>query len=185
MSRFALPATILLLGALLGQSAIADEYTVAVGTPQTGTSIPPVRVGLGIPVSVNKSWSELSGAEKQAWRVFTDFLDANVTPPFPLPNIRGFLKKLEALPQYETGLGIERRDEIYLIVRVSETGDVNTVDIMRGAGTKATELSDTEKVLAYRFINALTTTKFSPAKVDGTAVASAFPMLIRSLRVLR
>lgn len=166
-------------------AAAADEYSIAMGTPHTGTSIPPGRVGLGIPVPIGKGWADLSVPEQQAWRAFTDLLEPEVTPPFPAPNIRALLRKLDFLQGYDSDPSRERRDEIFLIVRVTETGDVNTVDIMRGADQKATELTDPEKVLAYRYINALTTTKFSPALLNGKPVASAFPMQICSVRVIR
>lgn len=173
----------LCLGVLAATPALADEYTIAVGTPLTGSSIPRGRVGLGVPVSIDKTWQQLSEAEQQAWRRFTDLTDPAVTPPFPQPNIRGLLRKLEDLGRYPTGFfQIQRHDEAFLVVRVAETGEVKTVEIMRGADQNATELSDGEKVLAYVYINALTSTRFSPAQLDGKPVASAFPMQLALLR---
>jgi len=166
--------------------ALADEYTVAIGTPLLGTSIPPGRVGLGIAVSVDKSWAELSEVEQGVWRAYTELEDPQITPPFPQPNIRGFLRKLSYLPQYDDGEAkLAQRDEIFLIVRVSDSGDVGTVEIMRGANATAKELSPAENILAYRYIKALLATKFTPALLNGKPVASAFPLLVCQVTVLR
>jgi len=183
MFRLPVTAIVVLLGALLSQSAIADEYSMAIGRANTGTLIPSGRVGLGIPVSIDKSWAELTADEQQAWRKFTDLKSPEIIPPFPMPNIRSLLRKLESLPFHDNDSAIKRTDEIFVIVRISEKGAVTSVDIMRGTDTKARELTDMEKILAYRYANALTNTQFSPALLNGKPVASAYPMLIRSLRV--
>ena len=184
MFRTLLIAAVTAIGALASQPALADDYTISIGTPLTGTSLPPGRVGLGVAVPVNKRWAELSGEEQQRWREYTELLDADVTPPFPAPHIRAFLSKLALLHQYQVER-IEQRDEVYLIVRVAESGTVSAVDIMGGADGKSRELTDMEKLLAYRYVKALLATKFTPALYKGKPVASAFPMLVRSVTVLQ
>lgn len=185
MFRSLLLAAVTALGALASQPALADDYTISIGTPLTGTSIPPGRVGLGVEVSVNKSWAALSQEEQQRWREYTELVDAEVTPPFPAPNIRAFLSKLDMERKYEMDRAVEQRDEIYLIVRVSETGVVSAVDIMRGSDAQSRTLTNMEKLLAYRYVKALLTNRFTPALLKGTPVASAFPMLIQSVTKLQ
>lgn len=182
LSRFSLVLSLTCLS--LGH-AIADDYYIAVGTPLLGTSIPPGKVGLGIPVSVDKSWAQLNDAEKLAWRTYTELLDAEVVPPFPVPNLRGFLRKLDFDTRFDLVPQVERRTDIMLVVRVSETGEVTTVDIMHGSDKASKALSDADNVLAYRYIKALMATRFSPALLKGQPVASAFPMPVSHLTLTR
>ncbi len=181
MYRLIFGAVLLAMTAL----ASADDYHISIGTPLTGTSLPSGKVGLGIPVSVNKSWDQLSAKEQQAWREYTELLDPEVRPPFPTPHIRAFLSKLNLTEKFAIEQKIQREDEIYLVVRVSDKGEVSSVDLMRGADDKARELSDAEKVLAYRYVKALLATQFTPALYKGTPVASAFPMLVQFVTRLK
>lgn len=181
MFRSLLIAAVTAVGVLASQPALADDYTISIGTPLTGSSIPPGRVGLGVEVSVDKSWAALAPDEQQRWREYTELVDAEVTPPFPAPNIRAFLTKLALDRQYEMDRAVEQSDEIFLVVRVSETGVVSAVDIMRGSDSQSGTLTNMEKLLAYRYVRALLTTRFTPALLKGAPVASAFPMLIRSV----
>lgn len=177
-------ALIVLCSALFAGSAAADDYNVMIGEPPTGSSIPPGRVGLGIKVDVNKSWSKLSAEEQQCWREYTELTDPDVTPPFPQPNIGGFLRKLTIPEKLNYTDSIEHKEEMLLIVRVDEAGLVSKVEIMEGTGG-AKVLSDNDKVLAYRYIKALLATKFSPAMFKGQAAPSAFPMRISQTILMR
>jgi hypothetical protein len=166
--------------ALLSGQALADEYSIAFGTPPLGTTLPPNRVGLGIKVNVDKGWDALAEEDKLEWRSYTELLDPDITPPFPLPNLRGFLRKLVVPDKFQTIDRIQHTEGLLLIVRVSEKGDVHKVDIMEGSTKGARTLTDDERVLAYRYIKALQDTKFSPAMYKGQASPSAFPMHIHS-----
>lgn len=170
-------ALIVLCSALFAGSASADDYNIAIGTPPTGTSIPPGRVGLGIKVRVDKGWDKLSPEEQQVWRDYTELTDPDVTPPFPQPNIAGFLRKLTLPQRLNTTDTIEHKEEMLLVVRVDDAGVVSTVEIIEGTDGAKT-LSDNDKVLAYRYVKALLATKFSPAMFKGQAAPSAFPMRI-------
>jgi hypothetical protein len=167
----------LLMLSLAAGHAYADDYTIAIGTPITGTSLPPGRIGLGIPVSVDKSWDKLSAKEQLAWREYTELLDPQVTPPFPVPHIRSLLRLLELPPKLEVTDRVETNTEAMLIVRISEKGDVYSVDVMRGA-VEGAELTAMEKILVFRYVKALTKTKFSPAMMNGQPAPCAFPMLV-------
>ena len=177
-------ALLVLCTTLFSGSALADEYSVMIGTPLTGSSIPPGRVSLGIKVDVDKSWDKLTPQEKDAWREMTELVDPEVTPPFPVPNIRGLLRKLVTPDKFSFAANIERKDDLFLIVRINETGLVSSVDIMEGtAGAK--DLSDNDKLLAYIYIKALLETKFSPAMFKGQTAPSAFPLRISRTIQLR
>lgn len=178
MFPFLRAALVVLSSLSFAAGAQADDYSIMIGTPPTGSSIPPGRVGLGIKVSVDKSWDKLSPEEQQVWREYTELTDPQVTPPFPVPNIRGFLRKLQAPEKFNYTENIQRTEQIMLIVRVAETGIVRSVDIMEGTDG-AKKLSDQDRLLAYIYIQALMTTKFSPAMFNGQAAPSAFPMCIR------
>lgn len=184
MSHPVRAALFVLCSTLFAASAQADDYTIMIGTPPTGSSIPPGRVGLGIKVGVDKSWDKLTPQEQLVWREYTELTDPQVTPPFPLPNIRGFLRKLQTPEKFNFTENIQHKEEIFLIVRVAETGDVRSVDIMEGTDG-AKKLSDNDKLLAYVYINALMSTKFSPAMFNGQAAPSAFPMRIGQITNLR
>jgi hypothetical protein len=176
-----LRAALIVLGAtLLAGNAAADDYSILIGEAHTGSSIPRTKVGLGIKVGVDKSWDQLSPEERQEWREFTDLLQPEVIPPFPVPNIRGFLRKLTVPSKFEYTEDIERKEGLYLIVRISDKGDVTTVDIMEATTKEAKTLTDNEKILAYRYVTALLATKFSPATLNGQAMPCAFPMRISS-----
>lgn len=177
-------ALIVLCSAMVAGSAVADDYNIMIGVPPTGSSIPPGRVGLGIKVRVDKAWDKLLPEEQKIWREYTELTDPDVTPPFPQPNIAGFLRKLTVPDKYNFTDKIEHKEEMLLIVRVAETGVVSTVEIMEGTGGAKT-LSDNDKLLAYRYVTALLATKFSPAMFKGQAAASAFPMRINQTTQLR
>jgi hypothetical protein len=178
MSRFPRLALALLSCSLFNGHALADDYTVAIGTPITGTSIPPGRIGLGIPVSVEKSWEKLSSKEQLAWREYTELIDPQITPPFPQPNIRALLMRLERPPELQVTDRIQTKAQVLLVIRISETGTVHAVNVMRGAVEGAAALTPEENVLAVRYAYALTNTRFSPAKMNGQAVPCAIPMLV-------
>ena len=173
-------ALIALSATLLAGSAAADEYSIAIGEAHTGSSISRSRVGLGVKVGVDKSWAQLSPEEQQEWREFTELTQPDVVPPFPLPNIRGFLRKLTVPDKFNYTEDIERKEGLFLIVRVSDKGDVTTVEIMEGTTKEAKSLTDNEKILAYRYVTALLATKFSPATLNGQATPCAFPMRVLS-----
>lgn len=178
MSRALRSSLLVLCSALFAAGAHADDYTIMIGTPPTGSSIPPGRVGLGIKVGVDKSWDKLTPEEQQVWRDYTELTDPQVTPPFPTPNIRAFLRKLQAPDKFNVTDSIQHSEEILLIVRVAETGVVRSVDIMEGTDG-AKKLSDADRLLAYVYVSALMSTKFSPAMFNGQAAPSAFPMRVR------
>lgn len=177
-------ALIILCSALLAGSAFADDYNIMIGVPPTGSSIPPGRVGLGIKVRVDKAWDKLSPEEQQVWREYTELTDPDVTPPFPQPNIAGFLRKLTIPEKLNYTDSIEHKEDMLLIVRVDHAGQVSKVEIMEGTGGAKT-LSDNDKVMAYRYITALLATRFSPAMYKGQAAPSAFPMRISQSIALR
>jgi hypothetical protein len=177
-------ALIVLCSAVLAGNAMADDYSILIGEAHTGSSIPHQRVGLGVKVNVDKSWEQLSAQEQQAWRVFTELDQPEVTPPFPLPNIRSFLRKLTVPDQFQYTDDIVRKEGLFLVVRVSEKGVVTTVDIMEGTVKGAKSLTDNEKILAYTYITDLMASKFSPALLNGTPVPSAFPMRIISITTM-
>lgn len=177
-------ALFVLCSALFAGSAVADDYNIMIGVPPTGSSIPPGRVGLGIKVHVDKSWDKLSAEEQQVWRDYTELTDPDVTPPFPKPNIAGFLRKLTIPERLNTTDRIEHKEDMLLIVRVDDAGQVSKVDIMEGTGG-AKILSDNDRVLAYRYVTALLATRFSPAMYKGQAAPSAFPMRISQTIQLR
>ena len=166
--------------AICAMAARADEFSVAMGTPSIGSNIPLNRASLGIPVNIDSNWDQLVPEQQAIWRRYTDLLDPAVTPPFPQPNIRAFLRKLAAPDAVNTTEDMARVDNVFLAVRIDETGKVTSVDIMGGK-----ELTRGEKLLAYRYSNALLSTTFSPAMLKGQAVASAFPMRIRQLTVMK
>lgn len=175
LPRFAIA---LVLSAGCVAHALADEYAIRVGTPLTGSVIPPGKIGLGIAVNIDKTWDELSPKDQQVWREFTELTDPQVTPPFPKPNIRFFLHRLESLFGLNYSDKLVQRDRILLVVRISEDGDVSGIDIMQGGTKGATALTDAEKVLAHGYTRALNATKFTPAMFNGKPAPSAFPMHI-------
>jgi hypothetical protein len=184
MSHAVRAALLVLCSTVFAASARADDYAIMIGTPPTGSSIPPGRVGLGIKVGIDKSWDALTAQEQQEWREFTELTDPQITPPFPKPNIRAFLRKLQTPSKFSYTESIEHSEEMLLIVRVTETGAVRAVDIMEGT-EGAKKLSDEDKLLAYIYISALMTTPFSPAMFNGQAAPSAFPMRISQTTQLR
>lgn len=177
MSKRLLAALFAASSTFFAGNAVADDYTIKIGRPPTGSIIPPGRVGLGIKVGIDKSWDKLSAQEQQAWREYTELTDPQVTPPFPVPDIRGLLNKLKKPERFNFTESLTHSEQVLLIVRVTETGEVRTVDIMEGSDG-AKKLSDNDKLLAYVYINALMSTKFSPAMFNGQAAPSAFPMRV-------
>jgi hypothetical protein len=159
---------------LLPVHAAEGEYSIAVGDAQTGSSLSKSHASLGINVDVNKNWDELSADEKSLWRKFVDITDANVIPPFPSPNIRTLLRNLGVSRGIRTDNTNSHKEDVRLIVHVDETGSVSAVDILGAKSNGEIALSDDEKILAYTTIKALQSTQFSPAKLDGAPVASAF-----------
>lgn len=185
MSLLVRAALLVLCSAVLAGNAMADDYSIMIGEAHTGSSIPHQRVGLGVKVNVDKSWEQLSAQEQQAWRAFTELDQPEVTPPFPMPNIRSFLHKLTVPDRFQYTENIVRKEGLFLVVRVSDKGAVTTVDIMEGTTKGAKSLTDNEKVLAYTYITALLASKFSPALLNGTPVPSAFPMHITSTTIMK
>jgi hypothetical protein len=170
---------------LCAQPAIADSYTIAIGEPPVGSSLPPGRVGLGIRVDVDKKWEQLTPEEKICWRNYTELDQPDVTPPFPAPNIRGLLRKLQVPAGYDFAERLVTEVELLLIVRISEKGIVTAVDVQETGQKGATTLNLNESVLVYRFVKALMATPFSPALLNGTPVASAFPMRVSETILMR
>jgi hypothetical protein len=163
----------------------ADQYEVTIGEPLPGTSMPRGRVGLGIAVNIDKNWDGLSEADRAAWREYTEMTDADVTPPFPLPHIRSFLKKLDT---YDFPVQVDeqmiRSGEIMLVVRVSDTGKVSQVEVMDASKDGSGTMTHEQKILATRYVVALLATPFSPAKYKGQTAPSAFIMRIRHRSVM-
>lgn len=173
-----------LLLAVAGHAA-ADEYSLAIGEPLLGSSVPKTRVSMGVKVNINRSWDALTEKEKLAWREFTELTDPDVTPPFPKPNIRNYLKRLDShdFPQ-STDDNLVRQEGLMMIVRVSETGTVSQIELMEGSEAGRKTLTEMEKSLAARYITAMMGTKFSPALYKGQPAPSAFPMRILAVTVL-
>ncbi|SHG74570.1 hypothetical protein [Massilia sp. CF038] len=185
MPRFCRLLFPVLLLAVSASTFAADPYSVAIGEPLVGSILPRGRVTLGIPVNIDKSWDGLASADRSAWRAFTEMDDPEVTPPFPLPHIRGFLSKLNT---YDFPMGTEsvtRDDRIFLVVRVAETGAVSQVETMDASADGKQGLSDYEKVLAARYSLALLATKFSPALYKGQPAPSAFVMRVNQTTSLK
>ena len=178
LTRSALLALFLFL---VAASAHADDYSVSVDDPLVGSSIPRNKVSLGIDVSIDSTWDELSDKEKTTWREFTDLMDPQITPPFPIPNIRSFLKKLKTPERFRNTRQLVREDGLLLIIRITAEGAVDQVEVVSGTEKGSAKLSQSEGVLAYVYSNALLATQFSPAKMNGKPAASAFPMRIRSI----
>ncbi len=176
MSLITHSAAIALFWSLLGVAAYAGDYSVAVGDPLTGSSIPSGRVSLDIGVDIDKSWNELSEQEQLRWRKFVDLPDPRVTPPFPTPTIRTLLSKLRVPGQFQTTERIVREERLLLIVRLTSEGVVDRVEIMSGTEPGSTKLNEGEGVLAYMWTNALMTTRFTPAMLDGDPMPSGFPL---------
>lgn len=170
---------------VVAQAAHADDYSVTVDGPLIGSSISRDRVSLGIEVDIDKTWEDLSDKEKTTWRQFTDLTDPRVTPPFPIPNIRGFLKKLKTPERFRTTERVTREDALLLVVRITADGTVDQVEVISGTEKGSPKLTESEGVLAYVYGNALLITKFSPARMDGKPVASAFPLRIRQVTTMR
>jgi len=157
----------------------ADQYTVTIGEPLPGTSLPRGRVGLGIAVNIDKSWDQLAEPDRAAWRAYTEMADPDVTPPFPMPHIRSFLKKLDTydFPR-QTDDTIVHSEDVLLVVRVTETGKVSQVEVMDASKDGSRTMSHYEKTLAARYVVALLSTPFSPALYKGQPAPSAFIMRI-------
>ncbi len=185
MSSLVRSAILALFFPLLSTLALADDYAITVDGPLVGSSISRNRVSLGIAVDIDKKWDELGEPDKLAWRQYTELVDPRVTPPFPLPSIRDFLRKLKTPEQYRTTRQLRREDAVLLIVRISPQGTVDQVEIASAGASASTELSQAEAVLAAIYTNALLTTRFSPALMDGKPAASAFPMRIQRLTIMR
>lgn len=173
-----LRSTLFVLCTLTLGQAHADEYSIRVGRPLTGSSLPSQTVGLGIEVAIDKSWAQLTPAEQLIWRDYTELTDPAVTPPFPLPHIRSFLRKLETPEIFKSTENVIRIDKVLLIVHVTETGEVSKVGIVSGPADEGGKLSKDEARLAAVYVRALVATKFSPALLNGQPVPSAFPMWI-------
>ena len=159
----------------------ADQYTITYGEPILGSSMPRGRVGLGIEVNIDKHWDALAEPDRAAWRAYTEMTDPDITPPFPLPHIRSFLKKLNT-HDFPSGTDtLVRKEGILLVVRVSETGKVSQVEVMDASKDGSGTMNDYEKTLAARYVTALLATPFSPAAYKGQAAPSAFVMRISSI----
>ena len=167
-------------------AAEPEEYSVTVDGPLVGSSINRNRVSLGIAVDVDRAWEELPAEQQQRWRKYTELGDPKVTPPFPLPNIRAFLRKLDTPERYKRTSQITREveDELLLVVRIRADGVVDRVEIVSGT-MENDKLTERAGILAYVYVNALLSTRFSPARLDGNPVASAFPMRIHRITRLR
>jgi hypothetical protein len=164
---------------IAGSAFAADQYTVTIGEPLLGTSMPRGRVGLGIAVNIDKNWDSLAEPDRAAWRDYTEMTDPDITPPFPLPHIRSFLKKLDTFDfPVQTDDTIVRQEAIMLVVRVAETGKVSQVEVMDASADASKTMTHYEKTLAARYVLALLATKFSPALYKGQAAPSAFIMRI-------
>ena len=186
MSKLAASLKVALCMVALNVAAEPEEYSVTVDGPLIGSNINRNRVSLGIAVNVDRTWEELSAEEQQRWRKYTELGDPGVTPPFPLPNIRAFLGKLNTPEQFRRSSQITREveDELLLIVRVRADGVVERVEIVSGTMDNGV-LTERAGILAYVYVNALLSTRFTPARLDGNPVASAFPMRIHRLTRLR
>jgi hypothetical protein len=162
----------------------ADQYMVPIGEPLVGTALPRGRVGLGIAVNIDKGWDQLAEADRTAWRTYTEMTDPDVTPPFPKPHIRSFLKKLDTydfpIPTEDT---IVRSEAILLVVRVSDQGKVTQVEVMDASEDRSGTMNDYQRTMAARYVTALLATPFSPASYKGQAAPSAFIMRIRHTTV--
>lgn len=176
LSRLLLSSFLLVCGG----AAAADQYQIAIGEPLPGTSLPRGRVGLGIAVNIDKSWDQLPEADRAVWRTYTEMTDPDITPPFPRPHIRSFLKKLDTYDfPMQTDDTLVRSEEVMLVVRVSETGKVSQVEVMDASKDGRGTMSHYEKTLAARYVAALMPTAFSPALYKGQPAPSAFIMRIR------
>ena len=165
-------------------AARADTYSIAHGEAPTGSSMAAGRVSLGIRVHIDKDWDSLAQDDKQVWREYTEITDPDVTPPFFQPNIRSFLKRLSYHDFTVFSDTIQTQSRLLLVVRVSDKGAVEQVELMAGGEGQRT-LTVMEKALAGRWITALMGTRFSPALVKGQAAASAFLMEVRGLSTMR
>lgn len=165
---------VLAAGFLLPAYAAEANYSIPIGDARTGSSLSKGRASLGLDIDVNKSWDELSADEKSLWRKFVAMTDEKITPPFPSPNIRSLLRKLVPPQEYSSLNITSHRADVKLVVHVGDDGVVSAVDILGAEKNGAMTLTDNEKVLAYTAIKALQSTRFSPAKMDGSPVASAF-----------
>ena len=165
---------VLAAGFLLPAYAEEANYSIPIGDARTGSSFSKDRASLGLNIDVNKSWDELSTDEKSLWRKFVAMTDEKITPPFPTPNIRSLLRKLVSPQEYRSLNITSHRADVKLVVHVGDDGVVNAVDIVGAEKNGEMTLTDNEKVLAYTAIKALQSTRFSPAKMDGSPVASAF-----------
>jgi hypothetical protein len=185
MSQIKHSVGIALFWSLLAVVAYAGDYSVAVDDPVIGSSIPSRRVSLGVEVDIDRSWNDLSEREQLLWRKFVDLPDPRVTPPFPTPSIRSLLRKLRVPERFRTTERIVREERLLLMVRLTWEGVVDRVEIMSGTEPGSTKLNEGEGVLAYMWTNALMTTRFTPAMLDGNPMPSAFPLPIGSVVHLR
>lgn len=164
--------------------AVADEYSIAIGEPLLGSALASTRVSMGVRVSIDRNWDALSDKDKLAWREFTEMTDPDVTPPFPMPNIRNFLKRLDTHDFPRSTDTLVRKGGLLLIVRVAETGTVSQIELIEGAEAGSKSLTEMEKTLAARYITAMMGMRFSPARYKGEPAPSAFPMRIGGVTIM-
>jgi len=164
--------------------AVADEYSIAIGEPLLGSALPRARVSMGVRVNIDQNWDALSEKDRLAWREYTEMTDPGVTPPFPMPNIRNFLKRLDTHDFPSSTDTLVRKGGLLLIVRVAETGAVSRIELMEGGEAGSKSLTEMEKTLAARYITAMMGMRFSPARYQGQPAPSAFPMRITGTTVM-
>lgn len=136
------------------------QYSIKLDPP-TGTLLP--STALTSTVALNKRYFELTDSEKKSVRNSFGDLSANQTPAFPTQGLRSIYRPLIA-EQGKTARG----GVLSLVVRVDETGQVESVNVIESPTRDLAQASET----------ILKNTQFDPGFCGGDPCSSDFPLEI-------
>jgi hypothetical protein len=152
------------IGALLALVtclACAQDYTLKSEDAQTGTSLKRNMAQLDFPP--NKTYAELSEADKARLRGMYEKMGANDEPPYPL---RGYGKLMRSVAAAGGSLQVQGAIEMGVIVGAD--GRANEVKVYRSPDPKTTTV----------MANVLMLEKYKPALCQGKPCAQEFPFSV-------
>lgn len=137
-----------------------EEFAIRESVPQTGTSIRK-NVTWGSSIPINRTYAQLTAAQKRLVHSRYERIDEGDEPPFPAEGLKPILYSIwRGQSQYLA------KGNLTLVATVDSTGKVEKVD--------AYEVPDPD--LTKYAASVLLLTKFKPAVCKGTVCRMQFPL---------
>jgi hypothetical protein len=143
---------------IVATSTAAQQTFRIMGDPSVGSKFRPVEAESPIPF--DKTYGELTDAQKQIFRANYGVLKETEKPPFPSKGLESIYK-----PLIKGHNQVARGGTLFLVAMVNEKGKVENVAVYESPADSITELAN-----AVMF-----STEFEPAVCDGTPCKMEFP----------